>query len=116
MELNEPLTETEYGMAKNGVAIEESLRGFWERARAASNLIKQLRQEKGTILQRLDALENEVRSLRTELATRDQELKRMRTEHAQFVNSNGNEFFSIEERENLKNKVRDLIAKINSHL
>jgi hypothetical protein len=32
------------------------------------------------------------------------------------MNANGREFFSGEERENFKIRVRDLLAKINSHL
>ncbi|MBI3765322.1 MAG: hypothetical protein HY277_02325 [Ignavibacteriales bacterium] len=114
--MNHRQTDTEYGIDKDEVLIEESLRGFWDRARAASNLITQLREEKRLWAERLDGLEKEMQSLRTELASRDQELKRLRAEHSQLISSNGHEFFSSEERENLKSKIRDLIAKINSHL
>lgn len=116
MELNQRQAETEYVIAKDEEVIEETLRGLWGRARAASNLIGQLREERGAMNHRLNELDSELRSLRAELITRDQELKRLRAEHSQLISSNGHEFFSADERESLKNKIRDLIAKINSHL
>jgi hypothetical protein len=47
---------------------------------------------------------------------RDQELKKLRAEHSQLLNAGDSKALTSEEKENLKNKIRDLIAKINSHL
>ena len=83
-------------------------------------LITQLRQEKESLSVRAAELGGEAERLRTELSEREQELKRLRAEHTQLVNArNGagsRDAITAEEREMLKGRIRELIAKINSHL
>ncbi len=96
--------------------VEHVLRSFWEKARAAGELIARLREEKRGAENRIGELEAEVASLRSEIQTKELELKRLRAEHVQLTSSDGREFFSPEEKEILKGRIRELIAKINSHL
>ena len=67
-------------------------------------------------LNNVNELGREAAALKADLSNRELELKRVKSEYAQYVNSNRDNVFSIEEKENLKNKIRDLIASINSHL
>jgi uncharacterized coiled-coil DUF342 family protein len=108
--------EKEVEITSDSTTLEESLKGLWEKVRTAGNLIVQLRDEKKSLGLRLQQVENELQSVKETLTNREQELKRVRTEYTQLVNSNGQNVLSNEEKENLKNKIRDLIAKINSHL
>ncbi len=96
--------------------IESVLRSFWEKARAAGELIARLREEKTEAERKLNEMEAEVASLGREIQAKEQELKRLRAEHAQLTSSNGREFFTTEEKEILRERIRELIAKINSHL
>lgn len=96
--------------------VENVLRSFWEKARAAGELIARLREEKKGAERRLREMEQEVASLNSEIQSKEQELKRLRAEHVQLTSSNGREFFTAEEKEILRGRIRELIAKINSHL
>ncbi len=109
-------TDTEVVLSKEGNVLEEALKSVWEKVRLASQLINQLRDEKRALGVRADELERQVSSIRSELLVKDQELKRLRTEHIQLLNANGHQTFSDEDKENLKVKIRDLISKINSYL
>ncbi len=108
--------ETEVALPKDGNALDESLKSVWDKIRLASQLINQLRDEKRKLNVRVDDLERQVASLRSEALSRDQELKRLRAEHVQLLNANGHQSFTDEDKDNLKGKIRDLISKINSYL
>jgi len=103
-------------MTRDLDAVENIVKSFWDRARAAATLITQLREETAGQTARLSELESQLLLLRRDLATKEQELKRLRAEHAQLLSANGHELLSGEEREMLKSRIRDIIAKINSHL
>ena len=96
--------------------LEEALRMLWDKARSASERLSQLREQNRFHEDRERTLERELETLRVQLVTRDQELKRLKAEHSQLLNAGDSDAFTSEEKENLKNKIRDLIAKINSHL
>ena len=108
--------ERDVEVVKDAQLLEDALKALWDKARSISELVSQLREEKKSDHGRERVLQQEVESLRSLLANKEQELKRLKAEHAQLVNSNGNNMLSVEEKDNLKNKIRDLIAKINSHL
>jgi hypothetical protein len=57
---------------------------------------------------------NELR-LKQELSGRERELERLRQE-ALRLQSDGSDMLTKEEKEALKGRIKDLIAKINSHL
>jgi len=114
--VNHHPNETNGGAVKEAGSLDLLIRSFWEKAHAASELITRLRSEQQSLTERLSRLEHEVGQLRTDLTARESELKRTRYERDQLIGSNGHERFSDEERENLKERIRELIAKINSHL
>ncbi len=103
-------------MSKNVNVLDEALKTIWDKIRLATHLIIQLREEKHRLVSRADELERLVSSLRSDIQTKDQELKRLRTEHAQVLNSNGQQSFTEEQKEAIKSRIRDLISKINSYL
>jgi chromosome segregation ATPase len=114
--VNHHPAEIEVPVSKEVSVSEDTFKAIWEKTRAASDLIARLRTEKHSLSKQLEEAENELRAVRTELTTREQEVKRLRAEHLQLLNSNGKSNLSEEEKENLKRKIRDLIAKINSYL
>lgn len=114
-------------MSKDINVLDDVFKVIWERIRAATDLIGQLREERRMLTDqlreveqsyadRLKAFEKEIIILRSDLMTRDQELKRLRAQHTQLLNVNGHHSFSEEEREILKSRIRDLVTKINSYL
>lgn len=96
--------------------VESLLKSFWEKVRVAADLIHSLRQENRGLGERISMVEKELQAMRSEMAAKEQEVKRLRAEQAQLMSSNGHEYFSGEEREILKGRIRELIAKINTHL
>jgi chromosome segregation ATPase len=97
-------------------SLEDTLRAMWEKARAAAELISQLRSDRQVLGERVSELQKEVASLRSELQGREQELKRVRGENLQLLNGNNHELLSAEEKEHIKNRIRELLAKLNSYL
>ena len=106
----------EITMPKDVTALDEALKSVWDKVRMATQLISQLRDEKRIAASRTEDLERQVTSLRAEIQARDQEIKRLRAEHSQLVNANGQQSFSEEEKGAIKDRIRDLISKINSYL
>ncbi len=120
-------SEMETMIVKDSQLLDEIFKPVWEKIRRAAELIQELREEKGRLSERIsdmeistshriENLEGELKSLRQELTLREQELKRVKAENSQLSSTNGREIFSIEEKEILKDRIRELIAKINSHL
>ncbi|HUL44405.1 MAG TPA: hypothetical protein VLY03_08615 [Bacteroidota bacterium] len=103
-------------LSNHEVDAVEAVRSFWEKVRQAGEIITRLREEKRELRTQVESMDRELQSLRSELRAKEQDLKRIRSEHAQVLNSNGHEFFSGEEREAIKTRIRELLAKINSHL
>ncbi len=114
--MNQHPTETAEVLSKDVTILDEALKSVWDKVRLASQLINQLRDEKRKLNVRTEELDRLVSSLRSEVLGKDQELKRLRAEHAQLLNANGHQAFTDEDKENLKGKIRDLISKINSYL
>ncbi len=119
--------ETEAAIAKDSQLLEEIFKPVWEKVRKAGELIHQLQGENGrlnhkladlerTSSQKIQSLEQDLTALREELLVREQELKKVRNENTQLIGDNGQHMFSHEEREILKERIRELIAKINSYL
>jgi len=115
--VNEPLPGigVQNGESKQQV-IETGLRRLWEKLRAAAQLIAALRQDKAEFSARIAALEAELDGTRIDMAGMDSELKRLRTERAQLMQVGDSDRFTPEEKDILKSRIRELLAKINSHL
>lgn len=109
-------TQTEIEMSNEIIASEGSLKSVWEKVQSAVLLINELRKEKSALSSRVGELERQLSSLRTDIITRDQDLKKLRAEQAHLVTASRSNGFSEEEKEEIKRKIRDLISKINSYL
>ena len=125
--MNQGQPEFEVGMSRDANVLDDAFKVIWEKARAAGDLVNRLRDEKQMVSDRLrdfevafaeklKSLEKEIAALRSDLLTKEQNLKRLRAEHSQLLSANGHHSFSEEEREILKSRIRDLVAKINSYL
>lgn len=120
-------SEFDVAMARDPQNLEELFKPVWERVRQATETIQRLRAEKTGLAGRLQEaerasrekilnLEGEVRALKNDIVVREQEIKRLRIENAQLSSADGQQAFSASERDILKERVRELIAKINSYL
>ena len=107
---------TDVTSIKEAKLFEESITLLWERVRAAAGLIAELRTERQAVLDKLDAATAELSSLRAQLQTKEQEARRLKSELTQSMNASDTSAISSEEKEILKGRIRELIAKINSHL
>ena len=114
--LNQVQSEVEVSPGNDIGSLELALKTMWEKVRAASDLIGKLQYEKLELLGKVGELEKGLSSVRSDLLIKEQELKRLRAEHAQLMNADGKDSFSEEEKEILKGRIKDIIAKINSHL
>lgn len=96
--------------------IETRLRDLWERLRALAQHVHDLRDEKKTLLDKVAFLEQDLENHKVGLQKKDIEIRSLRAEHLQLVNSSGKNALTDEEKEYLKSRIRDLIVKINSYL
>jgi SMC interacting uncharacterized protein involved in chromosome segregation len=98
------------------VRIETILRDLWEKLRSSARNIHDLREERNALRDKVSFLEQELEHHKVGIQKKETEIKALRAEHLQLVNSNGKNALTEEEREFLKTKIRDLIVKINSYL
>jgi len=108
--------ELDIDVAKDVNNIENALKIFWDKAHAFSDLLSRYRQEQELLLQKQAEHEKELASLRTEMLVKNQELKRIQAEHSRLIHSDSGNVLNSDEKENLKNRIHDLLIKINSHL
>jgi predicted nucleic acid-binding Zn-ribbon protein len=114
--LTNPVTDATLDVSKGAQTLESSLRSLWEKIKTASELIQQLKQEKEELIKQTSDLSGEVTSLRNDLSNKDLDIRKLKAERAQLIQVGSGNGFSDEEKEILKGRIRDLIAKINSHL
>lgn len=107
--------EAEAASAKDLRHLEETLQKLWEKARRVSDLLIHLKQENKNLRSKVSELETSGERLTSMLQQKDQEFQRVRTEFLK-LQSNGSDIFTKEEREALKTRIKELIAKINSRL
>jgi hypothetical protein len=114
--LNQQQNEVNMDVVKDLTSIENAIKSFWEKAHAASDIISNYQTEQKILLENNSKLEKELKMLRVDFIAKEQDFKRLQAEHTRLINSTPSDGFAIEEKENLKNKIRDLLVKINSHL
>jgi chromosome segregation ATPase len=107
----EPVVVSERDMQ----ALEASLEKLWEKARRVSDLLLRYKEEIRVLKNRVKELEQQEAQLRSDLRERERELERTRAEVIR-LQSNGSQLFSQEEKEVLKQRIKDLIGKINMRL
>jgi predicted nucleic acid-binding Zn-ribbon protein len=96
-------------------SLEESLQRLWEKARQVSELLLRVREDNRQLRQKVAELESKERHLSASLQISEGELERARAEVVK-IQSNGSGGFTKEEREALKSRIKDLIARINARL
>jgi chromosome segregation ATPase len=114
--LNQGHTDIELNTIGDVGKLEDSLKILWDKIRSSTAIISSSRDENKSLADRISNLEKEISSLKTELYTKEQDLKRSKLEHAQLQNTSNTDIFTTEEKENLKTRIREIIAKINSYL
>lgn len=90
--------------------IEAQFQTLWEKVKLTGELISRLREEKRSLQDHNEALEQEIAKLRAELAARDARLA------SAVRDVKSAEIFSNGEREELSAKVKQLLAKIDAYL
>jgi len=114
--LPELQVESEAAASKKDLRhVEEILQKLWEKARTVSDTLSRMREENRTLKNRVAELEHIERKLISELQKSDLDLQKLRTDLLK-VQSNGSESFTKEEKEALKTRIKELIARINSRL
>ena len=111
----EQQVEPEVTSGKDLKSLEMALQILWDKARMVSEALVQLKETNAVLRRRVAELEGNEQRTKEELLGRERELERLRHE-ALRLQSNGNETLTKEEKEALKARIKDLIAKINSHL
>jgi hypothetical protein len=111
----EQLFDAETIDKKDMKQLGESLRILWEKARKVSDVVLQLKAENKELQDRLSSLEMKERHWAEDIQSRERELNDIRAQLSE-AQSNGKTFFSKEESEALKLRLKELILKINSRL
>jgi chromosome segregation ATPase len=88
---------------------------LWDKARLVSESLVRLKEANEHLRQRVAELEGNEQRLKQELSGRERELDRLRQD-ALRLQSDGSDMLTKAEKEALKGRIKDLIAKINSHL
>ncbi len=95
--------------------IELSLQKLWEKAHAVSEALRALKKENKELRAQLDSYKEQAKQRGEALIRQQQELESLR-QKIKELQSTEHSLIPNEEREELVTKVRELIAKINSHL
>ena len=109
-------TELQLDVNGDGSSLEGAVKTLSDKVRRVGELLIQLRGEKQSLLRRVEELEKETAGLRADIENRELNFRQLKAEYTQRLNSNNDNPLTREEKEILKNRIRDLIAKINSHL
>jgi hypothetical protein len=99
--------------------IQTALKGLWDKAQKAADLIKHLREENGVLKSRLEDLEQVVREQQVQITDKDNHAKEFQEKSAALSSvdvGDGLLYLSPDEREALERQIDDLIARINTHL
>ena len=108
-----PHTEAEISQMHVVKTVEAMLRGLLEKAQHASEVIASLRSDNTQLCERVEVLEREVADLQRELSAREEELQRKETQGGQ---STADGFLTPQEKELMREKLRDLLARISQYV
>lgn len=114
--MNQQQADTEISIASDIENTDSLLKGFWDRLRTLGELVKQLRSDNRELTVQVEQLETDIQALRNKVHEKDLEYRRLRSEHDQLASAQDKDFISAPERDDLKDRIRELISKINSHL
>ena len=112
--MTEQQTELEVGSIRDSRGLDGVFRALWDRVRKAAELIEHLKEENRALRSNTAQLGEQLSSLKNELMAKEGALREMDEQRLQALSS-ANSLFSEREKEALKQKIRELIAVINSH-
>jgi uncharacterized coiled-coil DUF342 family protein len=95
-------------------AVEQALKGLWERVRRAGDIIQQLREERRALLSQVDQLRSDVQHLQEELGRKDQVLRKAQSERVTPAADAAS--LSNGDREAMARKVKELLLKLDAYL
>jgi DNA repair exonuclease SbcCD ATPase subunit len=113
--LTEQEADIEVDSIRDFKGLEGIFKTLWDRVRKAAELIEHLKDENRALCSQNAQLEQQVASLKAELTEKEEALREINEQH-QEVLSHSNNLFTVEEKEAVKSRIRELIARINSHL
>ncbi|MGA9121138.1 MAG: hypothetical protein WB699_17365 [Bacteroidota bacterium] len=94
--------------------LDASLNGLWERARSAVDLIARLREEKHALEQRVRELEHRMQTVQQEFRDVQEQLKAKPLQ--QVDQESIPPIFSNGDREALKGRLKEILAKLDAYL
>ena len=98
--------------------VENALNALWEKAREASLLISTLNEEKKALVKRIEELEEELETVKSDVSIKQSSIEQLRNE----IEHNGNIppidgiVMDAEEKHRLESKVKNIIAKLDQYL
>ncbi len=109
--------DTEQEIGRDGNALESALKSLWERARAASELIRALREERRLLQAKVEELEASVTRARNESLVRDVEVEQLRGAVRKMEEEGSAALvMTEEERKQLRERISRLLERIEARL
>jgi chromosome segregation ATPase len=110
--VDQNLAEASHVLQGDTKAIDAWLKGLWDRAKKAAEVISRLREEKAELQTRVSTLEAELLRVKDELQKNEETLRAVSSEPSGTDHS----LLSNGEREQLSAKVKDLLAKLEAYI
>ena len=110
--MDQNLAEASHVLQGDTKAIDAWLKGLWDRAKKAAEVISRLREEKAELQSRVNVLETELARVKDELEKNEAALRTVSSDQP----STDNSLLSNGEREQLSAKVKDLLAKLEGYI
>lgn len=107
---------TEIKVAVEQRELENEINGLWEKIKKASELIFLLREENQQLKEKNSELDRKFQEIVEKLALKEQELGKIKSEYSRLINTAVGDSFTPQEKEALRKRITELIAKINSHI
>jgi chromosome segregation ATPase len=114
MSVEQPQQDAVPGVSPELRAVEAGLKGLWERARRASEAVRDLREEKRILQGRVEELEREVGRLTQDLRRKEEALHLV--ESAAGADTKRGTFLGDGEREALAQRIKTLLVKLDAYL
>jgi uncharacterized protein involved in exopolysaccharide biosynthesis len=114
MSVEQQHQDTVPGVSPELRAVEAGLKGLWDRARRASEAIRDLRQEKHLLQGRVEDLEREVGRLTQDLRRKEEALHLVEATGA--AEAKRGTFLGDGERDALTQRIKILLAKLDAYL
>jgi FtsZ-binding cell division protein ZapB len=113
--LAEQQAEVEVSTIRDSKGLEGIFKTLWDRVRRAAELIDYLKEENRTLQGNCSRLEEQTAKLRKELMEKEETLREVKEQHLEAISHNNN-FFSEEEKQALKSRIKELLGRINTHI